>query len=117
MWNNRDTYPQSEATFWDDLTPQERAAATALCYFKESWDGEELSTFYDFSTGKTKAIPSTTQVPADMDFSIFAGQTAPGSNCVPGQICSQQPQSSSNKRVVSFGVTAAALILGALFSM
>jgi hypothetical protein len=115
MWTNRDTYPDSEATFWADLTPQERAAATALCYFQESWDAEDLSTFYDYSTGLTKAIPSTTEVPADMDFSIFAGQGAPGSTWVPGQIATQQ--SSSNMRVVSASVTALALLVGSLLSM
>ncbi|KAL3798750.1 hypothetical protein ACHAWO_011994 [Cyclotella atomus] len=115
MWTNRDTYPDSEATFWADLTPQERAAATALCYFQESWDGEDLSTFYDYSTGLTKAMPSTTEVPADMDFSIFAGQGAPGSTWVPGQIATQQ--SSSNMKVVSASVTALALLVGSLLSM
>lgn len=116
MWNNRDTYPDSEATYWDDLTPQERAAATALCYFKESWDGQDLSSFYDYTAGQTKAIPSTTEVPANMDFSIFAGQGAPGSNWVPGQL-GNQPQSSSDMRVVSVGVTAVAVIIGAFLSM
>ena len=116
MWTNRETYPDSEATYWDDLTPQERAAATALCYFKESWDGEDLNAFYDYSTGQTKAIPSTTEVPADMDFSIFGGQGAPGSSWVPGQL-GNQPQSSSNMRVVSLGVTALAVVVGAFLSV
>jgi hypothetical protein len=116
MWTNRDTYPDSEATYWDDLTPQERAAATALCYFKESWDGEELATFYDYSSGQTKAMPSTTQVPADMDFSIFAGEGNPGSDWVPGEI-GTQPQSSSPMRAVSTVVTAVALFIGAFLSM
>ena len=108
MWDNRETYPNSEAAYWDELTPQEKAAATALCYFKESWDGDDVSTFYDYSTGQTNAIPSTMDVPANMDFSIFGGQGAPGSSWVPGQIGT----SSSTARTVSVSVTVLALYIG-----
>lgn len=117
MWENRTTYPDSEATFWEDLTPQERAAATALCYVRETWDGYELSEYYDASTGKTNAIPSTTAVPSDMDFSIFGGQGMPGSNWVLGTLGSQPPPSSSNVRGVSLVATALALLVGAFLSM
>lgn len=46
-WTEVDSPPASESTFWNDLTPEEKAAATQLCYFEETWNGDELSTFYD----------------------------------------------------------------------
>mmetsp|Transcript_11286 Transcript_11286/g.22555 ORF Transcript_11286/g.22555 Transcript_11286/m.22555 type:complete len:373 (+) Transcript_11286:228-1346(+) len=46
-WNDLEEAPDTEITFWEDLTPEEKAAATQLCYFEETWNSEELTTFYD----------------------------------------------------------------------
>ncbi|KAL7517547.1 hypothetical protein ACHAWX_002466 [Stephanocyclus meneghinianus] len=114
-WTTRSTAtaPDTESTFWDDLSPQEKAAATALCYFKETWDGDDLTSFYDYSNKQTNAIPGNS-VPSDMDFSIFAGEWSPGSNWVPGQ--AGQPKSletTSSAKVVSTGALALAIAIGA----
>ncbi|KAL9181028.1 hypothetical protein ACHAXT_009833 [Thalassiosira profunda] len=37
-WDGDEALPASESKVWDDLTPQEQAAATQLCYTRELWD-------------------------------------------------------------------------------
>lgn len=116
-WTSRSTYPDSEATFWDDLSPQEKAAATALCYFKESWDGDDLPSFYDYSAKQTKAMPGNT-VPADMDFSIFGGEGSPGSNWVPGQVGqTKSVETTSSANMISISALGLAFAFGAFLSM
>ncbi len=73
MWSDDSTeYPASEGTMWVDLTPDERAAATRLCYFREIWDDEPITMWYDYDLKKNTAITADGQVPKDINLDIFA---------------------------------------------
>lgn len=73
MWRGEEGAgkPQSEETVWNDLTPQEKGAATRLCYFKETWDGDELTRWYDYENEVHTASGGTGPVPEDIDLDIF----------------------------------------------
>eukprot|EP00578_Thalassiosira_sp_NH16_P032291 CAMPEP_0181078680 /NCGR_PEP_ID=MMETSP1071-20121207/1615_1 /TAXON_ID=35127 /ORGANISM="Thalassiosira sp., Strain NH16" /LENGTH=422 /DNA_ID=CAMNT_0023160011 /DNA_START=127 /DNA_END=1395 /DNA_ORIENTATION=- len=63
--------PDSENKMWDDLTPNEKAAATRLCYFKEIWDGEDVVQWYDYDMGKNTAVTADGPLPKDINLEIF----------------------------------------------
>lgn len=72
MWSDEtDMTPESENTLWGDLTPEEKAAATRLCYFREIWDDEPITDWYDYETGKNTAVTGNGPVPKDIDLDIF----------------------------------------------
>lgn len=72
MWSDTSgAAPPSEDKIWDDLTPEERAAATRLCYFKEIWDEEPITQWYNYETGKNTAVTADGPVPQDIDLGIF----------------------------------------------
>ena len=76
--------PDSERKAWALLTPEEKAAATRLCFFEETWDASPLPAWYDYDAEQHTAMRlATGPVPQDIDLGIFedtgyAGQ-APGS--------------------------------------
>lgn len=73
MWtvHDADDAPASEHTLWADLTAQERAAATRLCYFEEIWDGTHISWWYDYDARENTAVASDDPLPDDIDLHIF----------------------------------------------
>ncbi len=73
MWGEDSTeYPASESKAWIDLTPEEKAAATRLCYFREIWDDEAITEWFDYTTGRQTAVIDDTHLPSGIDLSIFA---------------------------------------------
>ena len=75
MWSDdAETYPPSEVTRWADLTPNEKAAATRLCYFQEIWDAVPMTQWYDYNTKKNTAVTAdeySGPVPAEINLNIF----------------------------------------------
>lgn len=72
MWGDEvDLEPESEDKPWIDLTPEEKAAATRLCYFKETWDGESIDRWYDYDAGMNTAVTTDGPLPKDIDLEIF----------------------------------------------
>jgi len=73
MWaHDSETVPASETTKWAALTPDERAAATRLCFFEESWDDLPVGEFYDYDAGRSAAgAGDAGQVPQDINLDIF----------------------------------------------
>lgn len=72
MWaDDSGMQPPSEGKMWVDLTPEEKAAATRMCYFQELWDGDSITTWYDFEAGKNTAVTGEGPVPQDIDLSIY----------------------------------------------
>eukprot|EP00578_Thalassiosira_sp_NH16_P020111 CAMPEP_0181083060 /NCGR_PEP_ID=MMETSP1071-20121207/3957_1 /TAXON_ID=35127 /ORGANISM="Thalassiosira sp., Strain NH16" /LENGTH=397 /DNA_ID=CAMNT_0023164695 /DNA_START=61 /DNA_END=1254 /DNA_ORIENTATION=- len=72
MWaNDGDMIPASEGKIWDDLSPEEKAAATRLCYFKEIWDSEPITQWYDYNAGKNTAVTADGPLPKDINLEIF----------------------------------------------
>ena len=37
-WESEAPRPETENMYWDDLTPDQQAAAAQLCYFRDLWD-------------------------------------------------------------------------------
>lgn len=71
MWREGIDAPASEDLYWIDLLPDEKAAATRLCYFKEIWDQEPIPKWYDYETGMSTAISSVDPLPNDINLDIF----------------------------------------------
>lgn len=72
MWSDEvDLEPESEDKPWIDLSPEEKAAATRLCYFKETWDGESIEAWYDYDAGMNTAVTTDGPLPKDIDLEIF----------------------------------------------
>lgn len=72
MWaDNAVNYPASETTLWVDLTPDEKAAATRLCYFRETWDDESVTMWYDYDAKKNTAVTADGPLPKEINLNIF----------------------------------------------
>jgi len=71
MWREGTDSPASEGLYWIDLLPDEKAAATRLCYFKEIWDQEPLPKWYDYNTGMNTAVSPDGPLPNDINLGIF----------------------------------------------
>lgn len=72
MWGKDGTeVPESELTDWALLTPEEKAAATRLCFFEELWDDKPITEWYDYDKGVNTAIKETATVPEDINLEIF----------------------------------------------
>jgi hypothetical protein len=72
MWSGETGgFPASEGKWWHDLTPEERAAATRLCYFEEIWNAEPIWQWYDYETEKNTAITEDGPLPDDINLDIF----------------------------------------------
>mmetsp|Transcript_9894 Transcript_9894/g.22230 ORF Transcript_9894/g.22230 Transcript_9894/m.22230 type:complete len:398 (+) Transcript_9894:134-1327(+) len=115
MWvDNASEAPASEAKMWVDLTSEEKAAATRLCYFREIWDDEPIANWYDYDAGKTMAIPGEGPVPKDIDLDIFADTgyvgRAPGDVGV--EVYTVADIKSSSYRVVTSSALALVVSMG-----
>jgi len=72
MWTGvSSATPKSEDKMWADLTPEEKAAATRLCYFREIWDGEPLSKWYDYALDKNTGVTVDGPLPNDINLGVF----------------------------------------------
>ena len=101
MWSDESgTSPTSEGTNWVDLTPEEKAAATRLCYFQESWDGEDLTSFYDYEGGKSDAEVGDGPVPKDINLDIFDDTGYVGKE--PGSVGGGDYTSAESENAASF---------------
>lgn len=65
------TVPASEVKDWSELTPEEKAAATRLCYFEEIWNEAPITDWYDYETGTTTIAKTDGPVPTDINLDIF----------------------------------------------
>ena len=99
MWaDDSTTVPASEDKIWADLTPEEKAAATRLCYFKEIWDGQDITSWYDYDAGKNTAITGNGPVPQDIDLDIFQETGYVGR--APGSVGAAAYTASSSSKVI-----------------
>ena len=54
-WNGDEPAPASASLTWKDLTPAQRQAAAMVCYFRDNWDGTDMTPNYsDFPHPKVK---------------------------------------------------------------
>jgi hypothetical protein len=116
MWSdNSNEYPPSEAKAWIDLTPEEKAAASRLCYFREIWDDEAITEWFDYTTGRQTAVKDDTHLPSGIDLSIFAETGYAGRD--PGMVGAgaYTVDSGSSFRVMSTSVLAAVVGMCVLF--
>ena len=42
-WENDGPVPDTEEAYWDELTPDQQAAASAICYSKDLWNGNAIT--------------------------------------------------------------------------
>eukprot|EP00580_Thalassiosira_gravida_P021066 CAMPEP_0201681288 /NCGR_PEP_ID=MMETSP0494-20130426/51036_1 /ASSEMBLY_ACC=CAM_ASM_000839 /TAXON_ID=420259 /ORGANISM="Thalassiosira gravida, Strain GMp14c1" /LENGTH=403 /DNA_ID=CAMNT_0048165029 /DNA_START=494 /DNA_END=1705 /DNA_ORIENTATION=+ len=122
MWSGQvNLVPPSENKIWIDLTPEERAAATRLCYFKEIWDEEPIPRWYDYEAGMNTVVTTGGPVPQDIDLEIFEITGYAGK--APGDVGTvvytatgaevEEKESSSSYRLVSLSALAFVLPMGA----
>mmetsp|Transcript_20892 Transcript_20892/g.45291 ORF Transcript_20892/g.45291 Transcript_20892/m.45291 type:complete len:652 (+) Transcript_20892:286-2241(+) len=64
--------PASEDKTWNELTPDERGAATMLCYFKETWDGDRITQWFDYEKGANTAVSTDGAIPEGINMTLFA---------------------------------------------
>ncbi|KAL7532622.1 hypothetical protein ACHAXR_009153 [Thalassiosira sp. AJA248-18] len=70
MWcDESDELPSSKSKPWIDLTPDEKAAATRLCYFQETWDDEPITKWYDYEAPPGSTSSCDVDKPCDKEFS------------------------------------------------
>lgn len=116
MWSDNSTvYPTSESKAWIDLTSEEKAAATRLCYFREIWDNEAITEWFDYTTGRQTAVIDDTHLPSGIDLSIFAETGYAGKD--PGMVGAgayTSTDSSSSFRVM---VSSSSSVLAAVVGM
>ncbi|KAL9180762.1 hypothetical protein ACHAXT_011215 [Thalassiosira profunda] len=117
MWSDNDTYgvPETENKIWIDLTPEEKAAATRMCYFKETWDEESIPDFFDYDRGVNTAVATDGPVPEDIKLEIFdkTGYAGKSTDEIGGLVVRADP-SSSYRAVVSSAALGLAVSVGAL---
>ena len=113
MWSNDSQYaPASENKPWDTLTPEEKAAATRLCYFQETWDDEPIMKWYDYESGKDTAVQADGPVPNDIDLNIFEETGYVGKP--PGSVgAGSYTYNSSYRALASSSIIVSVLSLGA----
>ena len=110
MWADDSTvFPKSEETMWADLTPDERAAATRLCYFREIWDDEPITMWYDYDAKKNTAVTGNGPVPKDINLDIFQETGYAGRD--PGQVGLNAYTVDSSASLCSTVMTSIALAL------
>ncbi len=42
-WESPEEAPETEGLYWNDMTEEQQAAATELCYFEYLWDGYPIT--------------------------------------------------------------------------
>lgn len=112
MWPGDEETPPSEDTYWRDLSPEEKAAATRLCYTEETWDDVPISMYYDYERGTTTAVNGKGPVPNDIDLNIFEETGYVGKP--PGSVgAGDYTTDSSYRAIVSSNVLGLMLSVGA----
>mmetsp|Transcript_36199 Transcript_36199/g.65188 ORF Transcript_36199/g.65188 Transcript_36199/m.65188 type:complete len:398 (+) Transcript_36199:75-1268(+) len=116
MWSDESvTAPDSEMKKWEDLTPEEKAAATRLCYFEEIWNDKPITEWYDYDAGKNTAITTDGPLPKDINLDIFenTGYVGKPPGSVGAAVYTATDLSSSSIALVSSSVLALVLSMGA----
>jgi hypothetical protein len=102
--------PLSESKYWADLTPEEKAAATRLCYFEETWDTTEYPTLEDFDI--STAVTPDGPFPQDINLNIYETTGYAGRN--PGMVAAgQYIYNASYRTVVSSTILGVVVLAGA----
>merc|ERR1719375_3088783 len=65
-WSGSISSPDSERKDWVELDPLEKAAATTLCYWQETWDEMDITDWYDYESGENTAVSPKNHVPSDI---------------------------------------------------
>jgi hypothetical protein len=86
-----------------------------LCYFREIWDDEAITEWFDYTTGRQTAVKDDTHLPSGIDLSIFAETGYAGRD--PGMVGAgaYTVDSGSSFRVMSTSVLAAVVGMCVLF--
>ena len=64
--------PATESKSWEELSNEERAAATLLCYFRETWDDVPITEYFDYEKEVNMVLSPDGSMLEDIDMSIFA---------------------------------------------
>ena len=108
--NDMQAPPLSESKNWAELTPEEKTAATRLCYFEETWDTHEYPTLEDFDI--TTAITADGPLPKDVNLDIF--ETTGYAGRSPGMVAAgQYVYNASYRTVISSTVLGVVALAGA----
>eukprot|EP00573_Skeletonema_grethae_P001225 CAMPEP_0201685498 /NCGR_PEP_ID=MMETSP0578-20130828/235_1 /ASSEMBLY_ACC=CAM_ASM_000663 /TAXON_ID=267565 /ORGANISM="Skeletonema grethea, Strain CCMP 1804" /LENGTH=387 /DNA_ID=CAMNT_0048169401 /DNA_START=67 /DNA_END=1230 /DNA_ORIENTATION=- len=94
--NDMQSPPLSESKYWADLTPEEKAAATRMCYFEETWDTNVYPTLKDFDI--STAITPDGPLPKDINLNIY--ETTGYAGRSPGQVAAGQYVFNASYRTV-----------------
>mmetsp|Transcript_7459 Transcript_7459/g.13147 ORF Transcript_7459/g.13147 Transcript_7459/m.13147 type:complete len:403 (+) Transcript_7459:147-1355(+) len=126
MWKDEvDEEPPTEEKYWIDLTPEEKAAATRLCWFREIWDAEPIPNWYDYDTDSHTAVTSKGPLPKDINLEIFEetgyvgkppGSVGPAVYTYSGTDSATE-QSESSGALASTSVLAVVISIGAFFML
>ena len=111
MWtsDDSDVGPESESRFWVDLTPEEKAAATRLCYFEETWNRVPVTEWYDYEKQQQTAVTADGPLPKDIDLKIFEESGYAGRE--PGSVDAGLYTTDNGARSVGLAVTSFGLVL------
>eukprot|EP00984_Skeletonema_dohrnii_P032762 scaffold27427_cov108-Skeletonema_dohrnii-CCMP3373.AAC.1 len=110
--NDMQSPPLSESKYWADLSPEEKAAATRLCYFEETWDTNEYPTLEDFDI--STAVTPDGPLPQDINLNIY--ETTGYAGRSPGMVAAGQYVYNTNasyRTVVSSTVLGVVALAGA----
>lgn len=94
--NDMQAPPISESKYWADLTPEEKAAATRMCYFEETWDTNVYPTLKDFDI--STSITPDGPLPKDINLNIYEATGYAGRS--PGQVAAGQYVFNASYRTV-----------------
>ena len=114
MWREGTEEPASEDTYWIDLSRDEKAAATRLCYFQETWDQEPLTRWYDYDAGANTGVSSAETLPSDINLEIFEETGYVGKSPESVGVRTTMDTSSSHRAVCSSTLAALVLSTGML---
>jgi len=114
MWtsDDSDVGPESESRFWVDLTPEEKAAATRLCYFEETWNRVPVTEWYDYEKQQQTAVTADGPLPKDIDLKIFEESGYAGRE--PGSVDAGLYTTDNGARSVGLAVTSFGLVLATM---
>lgn len=114
MWtsDDSDVGPESESRYWVDLTPEEKAAATRLCYFEETWNRVPVTEWYDYEKQQQTAVTADGPLPKDIDLKIFEESGYAGRE--PGSVDAGLYTTDNGARSVGLAVTSFGLVLATM---
>lgn len=107
--NDMQSPPLSESKRWSDLTPDEKAAATRLCYFEQTWDTDLWVTLEDFDL--SEVVTPDGPMPTDINLNIY--ETTGYAGREPADVIAGRYINASYRTMVSSGVLAVVALAGA----